>query len=754
MKNRKLSLFAAALSCTVALYTPGIPVYAEASEIDRNETEAVNEEFVTGAVSSDTENILLTETDETAHEEADPDTTGEEDNRSAAIRNTDEPADDHNSDSIKEPAVDHNSGSMEEPEENESPGSEQEEQQENRLTVSDSGSSRTISAQLTEKVSGLKAAVWSAESGQDDLRWYTLKEQEDGSWSGTIEGSNLYHPGKCYAHFYTDKNVFVGDVIFTMKEDEVIQNPVTVTGEGSERTVSAVLPDGASGIKAAVWSAQGGQDDLKWYTLKKGADNTWSAAIDLGSLKHSGSCFVHCYTTSNQFVGAVNFKISEADRTVNRVSVSDSGSDRQAAAFTSNSVSGVRVAVWSAQGGQDDIKWYTLKKQSDGRWLTTVSGSSLKHAGTCNAHFYDNKNQFIGAATFIMEQKDIAAASVAVTGSGKSRTITVRPAGSVPGLKAAVWSSTGGQDDLRWYTLKKGADNTWSAAIDLGSLKHSGSCFMHCYTTANQFVGAVTFKISDSDKPVTRVSVSDSGLTRQATAVTSGSVSGVRVAVWSDQNGQDDIRWYTLKKQGGGSWSTVIDGSRLKHTGICNAHFYDSQNHFLGAATFTMKAITGSSIDYIQWAVNIANNDAIGYGHTWPKTISCAGLVGLALTKCGYGDFVKNDPLGWGYIDLGPEYEQELIKVVDCSVLPGPWTSARVGELLPGDILYYYRNETQNHVGFYMGNGRTVEARGPGGSEDRDSNGREVAVYDCVNSPINFHKVFRIPAEKIHYINP
>ncbi len=148
--------------------------------------------------------------------------------------------------------------------------------------------------------------------------------------------------------------------------------------------------------------------------------------------------------------------------------------------------------------------------------------------------------------------------------------------------------------------------------------------------------------------------------------------------------------------------------------------------------------------------MNIANNNAIGYGHTYPKTISCAGLVGLALTYCGYGDFIKNNPLGWGYIDLGSEYEAELINVVGCSVLTGTWTYARKSEMLPGDILYYYNNINSNHVAIYLGNGLTVEARGPSGSTDADASGAEVAVLNW-NDSITYQKIFRLSTSKIHY---
>ena len=162
--------------------------------------------------------------------------------------------------------------------------------------------------------------------------------------------------------------------------------------------------------------------------------------------------------------------------------------------------------------------------------------------------------------------------------------------------------------------------------------------------------------------------------------------------------------------------------------------------------------IYDGGIDFLRAAKNIASDKSRGYGHTWPNTISCAGLVGLTLTHLGYGDFIKDDPLGWGYIDLCTEYENTLLNEVGATWNPVTITGANyMNYLQPGDILYAYTDQAENHIAFYAGNGKTIEARGPSGPTDADDTGYETGIYD-LSAGGSYQGYFRIPADRIQHI--
>ncbi len=229
--------------------------------------------------------------------------------------------------------------------------------------------------------------------------------------------------------------------------------------------------------------------------------------------------------------------------------------------------------------------------------------------------------------------------------------------------------------------------------------------------------------------------------------------SNMRVAVWSDLNGQDDLTWtdmiLTDISNGVRTWIIDIPYIQMRNVGKFFVHFYTDdlcigmigsscssiEAHEQEAGTFRSKFIDGrndSGLDYVQAAISIAHDDYYGYDHTWKTnghTTSCAGLVGLSLTYCGYGDFIKTDPLGWGYLDLGTYSGQgyNWMTIMEQEV-GAVWHDGLDG-IQYGDILYYDYGYTFNHTGIYLGGGTTVEARGPEGQSNYDDTGSEIAIY-------------------------
>ncbi|MDO4617046.1 MAG: GBS Bsp-like repeat-containing protein [Lachnospiraceae bacterium] len=759
----------AAIALSLMLAASSAAVYAEETEpadaAYRSLTVSSAEEFAPDSVSGDSAAATEDFSQEGTSDQILPTDTGSEDDGSESDQTSVEHTDsedlleDSHSDETEEIHSPETVAEHADTDSENEPQEITEETAEETISISVEDGKRILTVRPESSYRTVRYAVWSKTNGQDDIIWHRLKKNEEGNWTGAVDLSSLKHSGDAYIHIYADEKTFIGDQVITVDEEELSVNRITISGTGGTRTVNVRTTEELADLRAAVWSAKGGQDDIKWYSLRKEGEN-WIGFIDFKNLKHAGTCYVHFYTGKNTFVGSETFTASEDELPQDQFSVTGNGNTRSAQAVINSSAGSVRVAIWSKTKVQDDLKWYTLKKQSDGSWSGTVNCRMIKHSGSCYAHFYADKNTLIGTASFTVSDDDINGNQVSVTGSGTSRKAVAEMGESVSGISVAVWSASGGQDDLKWYTLKKGSDNTWTASIDIAMLAHSGTCFAHFYAAGNRFIGDAVFSVTADQIAKKSISVTDQNLTKKVT-VTSPGRSDVTIAVWSATGGQDDISWYTLRAVNSGTWSISVPLYRLKHSGTVHIHAYANGNsQFLGGITTTVSASqisssasisgSGSNIDFIQWAMNIAANDSIGYGHTYPKTISCAGLVGLGLTYCGYGDFIKNDPLGWGYIDLGAEYENELINGVGCSVRSGAWTASRVNELKPGDILYYYHNINSNHVAIYIGNGMTVEARGPYGVNDYDSSGAEVAVYHWTDALV-YQKVFRIPESKLHY---
>ena len=146
--------------------------------------------------------------------------------------------------------------------------------------------------------------------------------------------------------------------------------------------------------------------------------------------------------------------------------------------------------------------------------------------------------------------------------------------------------------------------------------------------------------------------------------------------------------------------------------------------------TAIMRAMspTGSgSTDYLQWAINIANDNSHGYSmahRDGNPDYDCSSLVYYALKACGYN--VGNSAFS--------TYTME-------NILPkAGFTKYRfssLSELKPGDILLRHGQE---HTEIYAGNGKNVGAHDNYDGKPGDSSGREISVE---GSGTNWQYVFR-----------
>ncbi len=72
-----------------------------------------------------------------------------------------------------------------------------------------------------------------------------------------------------------------------------------------------------------------------------------------------------------------------------------------------SSVSGLKVGAWSKKDGQDDLAWFSMAKGEDGIWTAQVPMSLLTNSGTCYAHVYTDKDEYVGAVTFSLTKEEL-----------------------------------------------------------------------------------------------------------------------------------------------------------------------------------------------------------------------------------------------------------------------------------------------------------------------------------------------------------
>ncbi|NSC61485.1 N-acetylmuramoyl-L-alanine amidase, partial [Dorea formicigenerans] len=68
----------------------------------------------------------------------------------------------------------------------------------------------------------------------------------------------------------------------------------------------------------------------------------------------------------------------------------------------------VQFAVWSDEGGQDDLIWYDANQSTSGKWETTVDIYNHKTEGAYNVHTYvtmsDGRKRWVGTTGFVVQR--------------------------------------------------------------------------------------------------------------------------------------------------------------------------------------------------------------------------------------------------------------------------------------------------------------------------------------------------------------
>ena len=380
-------------------------------------------------------------------------------------------------------------------------------------------------------------------------------------------------------------------------------------------------------VRVPIWSNKDGQDDLTWYHADKQSDGSYKVHVDKASHKgDAGTYSVHLYymldgkrtyiteTTATVPESQVTGKLTITNQTSNGFDVvvtNVSGGGK--------AVQEVRVPIWSDKDGQDDLTWYHADKQSDGSYKVHVDTASHKgDAGTYSVHLY---YMLEGKRTYITETKATVpqATETQVTGkltisnqtsNGFDVVVTNVSGGDkeVKEVRVPIWSDKNGQDDLTWYHADKQSDGSYKVHVDTASHKgDAGNYSVHLYYMLDgkrTYITETTATVPESQVTgkLTITNQTSNGFDVVVTNVSGGGkeVKEVRVPIWSDKNGQDDLTWYHADKQSDGSYKVHVDtASHKDDAGTYSVHLYymlDGKRTYITETTATVPQITETQV--------------------------------------------------------------------------------------------------------------------------------------------------------------
>ena len=489
-------------------------------------------------------------------------------------------------------------------------------------------------------VQTVSVPIWSEINGQDDIIWYTANRQNNGTYTVNVKASAHKNSTGLYnIHLYyvqkdgqltgvggTTTQVFIGKTPEQLKPKAsfAIENNNAKAGTFDAVITNISAPLGVKEVLVPSWSLENGQDDLIWHKATKQTDGSYRVTIKASEHKGTkGNYRADAYIVDNsnnrhyiaEKVVAVDYARPSGVLTIENNNTAAGTFDavvRNLVAPTG--LKEVLVPSWSLAGGQDDLIWHKATRQADGSYRVTIKATDHKNStGKYRADAYlvdDSNKRFYLTEKVVEVTQTRPSASLFIENNNADLgtfDAVIRNIVAPNGVKEVLvpsWSLVNGQDDLVWHKASRQSDGSYRVTIKSSEHKNSLGNYradVYIVDNANQR-HYVTETIVDvkHNKPVGTISVVNNNKDTGTFDVIISDVyspKGVRtvqVPIWSEKDGQDDIRWYEATRQANGTYAVNVQATNHKNsTGLYNIHLYyilnDGSQVGVGGTTTTLE---------------------------------------------------------------------------------------------------------------------------------------------------------------------
>ena len=489
-------------------------------------------------------------------------------------------------------------------------------------------------------VETVSVPIWSEINGQDDIIWYTANRQNNGTYTVNVKASAHKNSTGLYnIHLYyvqkdgqltgvggTTTQVFIGKTPEQLKPKAsfAIENNNAKAGTFDAVITNISAPLGVKEVLVPSWSLENGQDDLIWHKATKQTDGSYRVTIKASEHKGTkGNYRADAYIVDNsnnrhyiaEKVVAVDYARPSGVLTIENNNTAAGTFDavvRNIVAPTG--LKEVLVPSWSLVGGQDDLIWHKATRQADGSYRVTIKATDHKNStGKYRADAYlvdDSNKRFYLTEKVVEVSQTRPSASLFIENNNADLgtfDAVIRNIVAPNGVKEVLvpsWSLVNGQDDLVWHKASRQSDGSYRVTIKASEHKNSLGNYradVYIVDNANQR-HYVTETIVDvkHNKPVGTISVvnnnNDTGTFDViiSDVYSSKGVRTVQVPIWSEKDGQDDIRWYEATRQANGTYTVNVQATNHKNsTGLYNIHLYyilnDGSQVGVGGTTTTVE---------------------------------------------------------------------------------------------------------------------------------------------------------------------
>ena len=478
-------------------------------------------------------------------------------------------------------------------------------------------------------VQTVSVPIWSEINGQDDIIWYTANRQNNGTYTVNVKASAHKNSTGLYnVHLYyvqkdgqltgvggTTTQVFIGK----KPEISVFAN-LSISKNENNGTFTIIAKnlkglEGYKEVKIPFWSHANGMSDIKWYTPTRQADGSYTVTVkasdhENANGRYEAQVFYIDARGQKRFVQKAFSDYSHGQPTVPvsaNLSISKNENNGTFTIIAKNlkgleGYKEVKIPFWSHANGMSDIKWYTPTRQADGSYTVTVKASDHENANgryEAQVFYIDARGQkrFVQKAfsDYSHGQPTVpVSANLSISKNENNGTFTII-AKNLKGLegykevKIPFWSHANGMSDIKWYTPTRQADGSYTVTVkasdhENANGRYEAQVFYIDARGQKRFVQKAFVERNDPSKPTGVISITNNKDSGTFDVVISDvySPKGVRtvqVPIWSEVDGQDDIRWYEAVRQTNGSYKVTVQVANHKYsTGIYNVHLYYIQN--------------------------------------------------------------------------------------------------------------------------------------------------------------------------------
>ncbi|HFU4218396.1 TPA: SH3 domain-containing protein [Streptococcus suis] len=374
-----------------------------------------------------------------------------------------------------------------------------------------------------------------------------------------------------------------------------IQNQTATSFEVEVSNVSD--SKGIKAIKVPVWADQNGQNDIIWYDAVKQSNGNYKVAVSLSDHKNEkGLYHAHLYYVENdgKIVGVSATQTKIESKTVkSETELPSQGTyhfTKQAEVKNEAKLSA--PTQFTFEKG-DKVNYDKVVKADNHQWISYVSFSGTRR--------YVDLGQITGStAVNTVTEKPVESKPV------KSET-ELPSQGTYHFTKQAEVKNEAKTTAPTQFTFEKGDKVNYDKVIKadnhqwISYVSYSGT---RRYVDLGQIIGSTAVnKVTEKPVEAPKAAQPTGQLTIQNQTATSFEVEvsnvsnskgikAIKVPVWADQNGQNDIIWYDAVKQSNGNYKVAVSLSDHKNEqGLYHAHLYYVENDgkMVGIATTQTK---------------------------------------------------------------------------------------------------------------------------------------------------------------------